>query len=159
MKRLLILVYFFTAAASADYLDCPCKVVKVVDGDTIHVLDRGRSLYKIRLGGIDAPERKQAFGRKSTRNLAKYIAGEFVEVEYNKTDHYGRIIGKVLKDRLDINLQQVRDGYAWHYERYQNEQSATDRRLYSEAELSARQNRIGLWVEAAIPPWEFRRRN
>ena len=67
------LLCFLPGLALSGYLDCPCKVIKVTDGDTVHVLDRTKTQHKIRLGGIDAPERKQAFGRKSTENLAKYL--------------------------------------------------------------------------------------
>lgn len=61
-KYIAILLLAFTESAFADYLDCPCKVVKVSDGDTVHVLDQSTVEHKIRLGGIDAPEKKQAFG-------------------------------------------------------------------------------------------------
>jgi len=150
-------VLCFAGIAHADRLNCPCKVVKVSDGDTVHVLDQARVKHKIRLGGIDAPERKQVFGKQSTKNLAGYIAGKNVEVEYNKRDRYGRIVGKLLKNGQDINLQQIKDGYAWHYKYYQNEQSAQDRRLYAEAENSAKDMKMGLWSAKAIPPWEFRK--
>ena len=115
MRYILFLLVCFPGFAVSDYLDCPCKVVKVTDGDTVNVLDQSKTLHKIRLQGIDAPERKQAFGRKSTQNLASYVAGEYVEVEYDKRDRYGRIIGKLLKDGQDINLLQIKDGFAWHY--------------------------------------------
>jgi micrococcal nuclease len=82
-KYFAILLLVFSGSVLADYLNCPCKVVKVTDGDTVNVLDQTKTLYKIRLGGIDAPERKQAFGRKSTQNLAKYVAGQSIEVEYD----------------------------------------------------------------------------
>jgi len=145
------------AGAGAANLDCPCKVVKVTDGDTVHVLDRSRERHKIRLGGIDAPEKDQAFGRRSTQNLARHIAGKSVSVEYNKRDQYDRIIGKLLLDSRDINLLQVKEGYAWHYKKYQNEQSDLDRMLYSSAETEARGKKIGLWSVPATPPWEYRR--
>jgi endonuclease YncB( thermonuclease family) len=115
--------------------------------------------HKIRLGGIDAPEKKQAFGKQSTKNLARYVAGKNVQVEYNKRDRYKRIIGKLLLDGQDINLQQVKDGYAWHYKYYQKDQSAVDRGLYAEAENRARAEKLGLWSAPAIPPWEYRRKN
>ncbi len=153
-----ILLLAFLGSVLADNLSCPCKVVKVTDGDTVHVLDQSNTRYKIRLGGIDAPERKQAFGRKSTDNLAKYVAGQNVEVEYNKLDRYGRIIGKLLKDGQDINLLQVKDGFAWHYKYYQKEQSKLDRMLYSSAETEARNKTIGLWAAPAVPPWDHRRK-
>ena len=74
------------------------------------------------MGGIDEPEKKQPFGRQSTKNLAGYVAGKNVEFEYTKRDRYKRIIGKLLLDGQDINLQQVRDGYASHYKYYQKNQ-------------------------------------
>jgi len=159
MRHLLFfLVCLFPSLAVSDYLSCPCKVVKVTDGDTVNVLDQTKTLHKIRLQGIDAPERKQAFGRKSTQNLAKYVAGEYIEVEYDKRDRYGRIVGKLIKDGQDINLLQVKDGFAWHYKYYQTEQSELDRMLYSSAELEARNKKLGLWSAKAMPPWEYRKK-
>jgi len=158
-RYIAVLLLAFSSSAFADYLKCPCKVVKVTDGDTVNVLDRTKTLHKIRLQGIDAPERKQAFGRKSTQNLAKYVAGQNVEVEYNKRDKYKRIVGKLIRNGRDINLQQVKDGFAWHYKEYQNEQSKQDRTLYSEAEVKARSKKLGLWSAKAMPPWEWRRKD
>ena len=96
MRKILFFLLVFPSLALADYLNCPCKVVKVTDGDTVNVLDRSKTQHKIRLQGIDSPERKQAFRRKSTQNLASYVAGEYIEVEYEKRDRYGRIVGKLL---------------------------------------------------------------
>ncbi len=159
-KRLgyiLLVAALYPLNVLSDSLDCPCKVVKVTDGDTVHVLDRGKVKHKIRLGGIDAPETKQAFGKKSKQNLSDLIASESVDVEYSKRDRYGRIIGKLLKDGQDINLKQVKDGYAWHYKAYQQEQSTLDQALYDSAETGARKKRIGLWSAPAVAPWEYRR--
>ena len=103
----LLLILAFNDAY-ADALNCPCKVVKVTDGDTVHVLDQHKAKHKIRLMGIDAPERRQPFGLKSKQSLSAIVAGQFVEVEYNKYDRYGRIIGKLLLDAQDINLKQVK---------------------------------------------------
>ena len=158
-KSILLLTTLLVSTSTlSDSLDCPCKVVKVTDGDTIHVLDQSKERHKIRLGGIDAPEKKQAFGRRSTKNLAEYVAGKYIDVEYSKRDRYKRIIGKLLLNNQDINLQQVKDGYAWHYKRYQKDQSHKDRELYAKAEGQARAEKIGLWSASAIPPWEFRRK-
>ena len=158
MRNILFLLYFISGLALSDYLNCPCKVVKVTDGDTVHVLDQSTVKHKIRLGGIDAPEKKQAFGNKSKQNLANLVAGEQDEVEYNKRDRYGRIIGKLIKDGQDINLIQIKHGYAWHYKYCLKDQTKLDRDLYSSAETEAREKRLGLWVEAAMPPWGFRRK-
>jgi endonuclease YncB( thermonuclease family) len=156
-RCLIVAVCFLPGLSFADNLDCPCKVVKVTDGDTVHMLDRTKERHKIRLGGIDAPESSQDYGRQSRLNLSKLIAGKAVTVEYSKRDRYGRIIGKIIKDDQDINLQQIKDGYAWHYKYYQNEQSESDRNAYDQAEREARAVKKGLWKAKAIPPWEYRR--
>ena len=134
------------------------KVIKVVDGDTLTILDANYKEHKIRLAGIDAPERKQAYGLASRKRLASIVAGQQVTVEYQKRDRYGRIVGKVLLDGIDMCLEQVKAGFAWHYKKYQHEQSAEDQRLYADAENQAREGRLGLWRENnPIPPWEHRR--
>ncbi len=147
MNKLLLLTCFIPSLALSDYLNCPCKVVKVSDGDTVHVLDQSKKKHKIRLGGIDAPEKKQVFGKKSGKNLSNLVAGKNVEVEYSKRDRYGRIIGKLIKDGQDINLMQIKQGFAWHYKFYQKDQSEIDRILYSSAEIEAREKTIGLCVD------------
>lgn len=157
-KYIVSLLLIFSGSALADYLNCPCKVVKVTDGDTVHVLDQTRTKYKIRLGGINAPEKKQAFGKKSKENLSFMIAGKNVEVEYDKRDRYGWIIGKLIMNGQDINLLQIKHGYAWHYKYYEKDQSKFDRMLYSSAEIEAREKTIGLWSAPAIPPWKFRKK-
>lgn len=83
------------------------RVVRVTDGDTIVILDSADAQHKIRLQGIDAPERKQAFGTKSKEHLSDAVAGKFVVVDYNKRDRYERILGKVLLNDRDMNLEQV----------------------------------------------------
>jgi endonuclease YncB( thermonuclease family) len=154
---LLILLCITHIALQADTLTG--RVVRVTDGDTIVVLDSGNAQHKIRLTGIDAPERKQAFGTKSKEHLSDSVAGKFVVVDYNKRDRYERILGKVLLNDEDMNLEQVRAGMAWHYKKYQKEQSPEDCALYSDAEIEAREARRGLWHDPApVPPWEYRRR-
>ena len=114
------------------------KVVKVVDGDTVYVLDATETQHKIRLAGIDAPERKQPYGRKSKDYLLQFVAGEVVEVEWNKWDRYKRVVGKISYDGRDVNLAMVRAGLAWWYRKYAREQSLADRGLYEAAEDRAR---------------------
>ncbi len=134
------------------------KVGRVVDGDTLYVLDANYKDHKIRLAGIDAPERRQAYGLASRKHLASIVAGKQVTVEYQKRDRYGRIVGKVLLDGIDVCLEQVKAGFAWHYKKYQHEQSAEDRELYADAENKARNERLGLWRENnPMPPWDYRR--
>jgi endonuclease YncB( thermonuclease family) len=133
------------------------KVVGVADGDTITVLDCDRVQHKIRLAGIDAPEKKQPFGQRSKQFLSDLVFGKLVEVETEKRDQYRRQIGKVYVDGRDANLVMVAACLAWHYKESASEQSASDRLLYASAEDDARQMRRGLWGEPnATPPWDWR---
>jgi endonuclease YncB( thermonuclease family) len=134
------------------------RVVRIADGDTITVLDASNTQHRIRLQGIDAPESRQDFGTQSKKKLSGLIFGKNVEVVYDKTDQYGRLVGKILLDGRDINLEQVRAGMAWHYKEYEREQSIEDRELYARAEDEARNARRGLWVDTnPSEPSEFRR--
>ena len=133
------------------------KVVKIADGDTLTVLDKSNRQHKIRLIGIDAPERKQAFGTVSRQNLADFVFGKTVAVEWHKQDRYQRVLGKVLLDGQDVNLKQIKAGLAWHYKRYDKDQQLADRRLYAEAQKAASLKGIGLWSDPApVAPWDFR---
>ena len=107
----------------------PGRVVKIVDGDTIDVIDRAMSVHRIRLKAIDAPEKSQVFGIEATRSLSSMVNGKDVVVEWHRVDEHDRIIGKVLVNERDICLEQVRVGMAWHFKRYQNEQSDQERRF------------------------------
>ncbi|MBI4404125.1 MAG: thermonuclease family protein [Deltaproteobacteria bacterium] len=133
------------------------RVVKVLDGDTIVVLDAVLNENKVRLLGIDAPEKKQAFGSASKTSLSELVFGKEVRVEYKKRDRYGRILGKVIYQGKDINLEQIRSGLAWHYKQYQREQAFEERQSYATAEDKARELKIGLWQQPTpIPPWASR---
>ena len=130
----------------------------VADGDTVTVLDASNTQWKIRLMGIDAPEKKQAFGSKSKESLSALVFDKSVSVEYSKRDKYGRTVGKISVAGVDANLEQVKAGMAWHYKKYQNEQTADDRATYAQAEEAARDTRRGLWIDAEpMPPWDWRK--
>lgn len=152
-----LLLSLATSCVWADILTG--RVVAVLDGDTITVLDASRQEHRIRLSGIDAPEKNQPFGQASKESLSDQIYDRRVEVETSKRDRYGREIGKVRIGGTDANLEQVRRGLAWHYKRFQNEQPLEDRLAYLHAEEEARAARRGLWSEAgAVAPWDWRKR-
>jgi endonuclease YncB( thermonuclease family) len=133
-------------------------VVSIADGDTVTVLDNEKQQHKVRLAGIDAPEKAQAFGNVSRQNLAQLVFEKPVTIEFDKLDKYKREIGKVLVGGTDANLEQVKSGLAWHYKQYQREQSPADRKAYSDAEVGAAASQRGLWQDAnPVPPWEFRK--
>lgn len=155
-------VFFFLAvgaglglAQAATYTG---TVVGVSDGDTIKVLDGGGRQHRVRLAGIDAPEKAQAFGQRSKQSLSALVYGRQVTIDTRKDDRYGREVGKVLVDGRDVNLEQLRRGMAWHYKAYEREQSAEDRAFYAAAEDRAREAKLGLWADPhAMAPWDFRR--
>lgn len=155
MRAIWVLVLFISLAR-AETLDG--YVVAVSDGDTITVLDAKREQYKIRLAGIDAPEKAQAFGERSKQHLVELVFNKQVTVEWDKLDRYGRTIGKVLVNGQDANLEQIKAGMAWWYEKYKKEQSTDDQRDYRLAEQQAKMERIGLWRDAnPLPPWDWRK--
>jgi len=136
------------------------RVVAIADGDTVTVLDDGQAQHKVRLAGIDAPERGQPFGDASKKSLSAQAFNQAVTVVWHKRDRYGRLVGvvRIQPSGTDVNLAQVAAGMAWHYSAYAGEQTAGDRDLYGSAEVRARETRRGLWRDLApVPPWEFRR--
>ena len=168
------LVAFLGAGGVSGAAEIHGRVVKVSDGDTIIILESVgsrvpvlRSLgeggprdraspaaiqHKIRLCGIDAPESHQAFGQKSKQHLSSLVFGKDVLVKYTSRDKYGRILGTIYIDGLDINLEMLRAGLAWHYKRFDSTPA------YAAAEASARAARLGLWQDNnPIEPHEFRK--
>ena len=155
-KLLAALLLLVAQTAAADTLSG--RVVSVANGDTLTVLDQDREQHKVRLSGIDAPEKSQPFGQRSKQSLSDLSYGRSVSVEWRKRDRYRRIVGRVLEGGRDVNFEQVRRGMAWHYKYYQGEQDA-DRARYADAEIEARTARRGLWADhGPIQPWEWRRR-
>lgn len=133
------------------------RVIGVTDGDTITVLDAQRQQHKIRLAGIDAPEKAQPFGQASKKHLSDLVFNRDVILDCGKTDRYRRKICVVMIDGQDANLTQVKAGMAWWYIRYQREQTAQQRVDYEAAEATAKARKEGLWRDVgAMPPWEWR---
>lgn len=132
------------------------KVVAVADGDTLTVLVEQKTV-RVRVTGIDAPEKGQSFGQASKRGLSECAFGQQVEVAWRKKDRYGRTVGTVMAGNVDCGLRQIEQGLAWHYKAYAKEQAVSDRDSYGEAERAARAGRVGLWSDAApVAPWEYR---
>jgi micrococcal nuclease len=128
-------------------------VVGVSDGDTIIVLHEGKG-EKIRLFGIDTPEKHQAFGSKAKQFTSQMAYGNTVEVETKDTDRYGRTVALISVDGKSLNEALIKDGLAWVYRKYCKEAFCEDWLNY---EIIARYGKIGLWSEPnPIPPWEFR---
>lgn len=148
------IVLLFTAYAQAakPHYDLTGEVVAIADGDTLTVLDTSKTQHKIRLAGIDAPEKGQAFGTKARENLAAKFFRQTVRVEVIDVDRYHREVGRIyLGDRF-INMEMVKDGFAWRYVQYDKPGE------FTAAEDDAREHRRGLWADSnPMPPWEWRK--
>jgi micrococcal nuclease len=126
------------------------KVIGVTDGDTVTVLVEKKPV-KVRLEGIDAPEAKQAYGAKAKRHLSALAFGKECSVQATGRDRYGRVLGYLLVAGEDVNERMVAEGFAWHFQKYNDEPR------FTAAEASAREAGAGLWGdESPIAPWEWR---
>jgi endonuclease YncB( thermonuclease family)/methylphosphotriester-DNA--protein-cysteine methyltransferase len=132
------------------------KVINVHDGDTVTVLDRDGKKFNIRLHGIDAPELKQAYGATSQQNLSRMVLGKQVTIYWSKIDKYRRTVGTIMLDGKDVNIEQVKAGLAWHFKKYQDEQTPEERITYAAAEEAARAAVLGLWKDKPLAPSDFR---
>ena len=157
LAPIIFLCFTCAAPAVAAQPQFPAHVIAVADGDTITVLTKDKRQVRIRLYGIDCPEKVQAFGNRATQATSDAVYGKDVLVRPMDTDHYGNLVAIVLMPNgASLNERLVRDGLAWVYTRYCKDEDicAPLRKL----EASVRATRRGLWVDKKpVPPWEWRR--
>lgn len=161
MKLNYIVIFTLLFSCSSFANNLVGKVTRVIDGDTIEVKTLPEKILvyeipiRVRLINIDAPEKKQPFGRWSTNQLKALLAGQSVTVSYTQTDRYGRVLGRVVTaNGTEANRQQVLKGAAWVYDRYNTDNSLPA--LQREAQTQKR----GLWADnQPVPPWEWRHKN
>lgn len=126
------------------------EVVGITDGDTLTVLDRDKKSHKIRLSGIDTPEKTQAYGTEARKALAAKVFRKQVRVAWDERGKYGRIIGDVYLDDRWINKAMVEEGWAWHYRQY------SDSEELAAAEATARSGGARIWSDPhVVAPWTF----
>lgn len=146
------------AGAGAEPEMLAARVLWVDDGDSLEIRDDWGRRFRVRLRGIDAPERTQPYASVSRRNLSRLARGRAVTVSYDGVDKYGRLLAWVfVDDGLSVNLQQVQAGLAWHYA-FPGQPWTADDDLLARAEQEARVARRGLWARPGPkPPWQYRR--
>ena len=146
MTTLFIALIYLTAADTLTG-----KVVRIADGDTVTILVGGDQQVKIRLFGIDAPERGQDYSRRSRETLADLVFEKEVRVVVHDKDRYGRTVGDIYVGNTLVNEKMIKDGWAWDYARYSKSKH------YAELEREARESKRGLWAgKSPISPWDFR---
>lgn len=151
LLRSLLLVSLLLVGNAAQGAEFVAKVIAVLDGDTV-LIKRANGLTKIRMSGIDAPEKAQTFGETSRLSLSGMVLGRQVKVTSEAIDQYGRMVARLSVDGLDVNAEQIRRGMAWENSRFHNNRALLA--LQEEARRAPR----GLWaLSDPMPPWEWRK--
>lgn len=138
----------------------PVQVTQVSDGDTVTITDQ-KKVDRVRLVGIDAPEKAQRFGTEATQNLKNLVLGREVDLQMIGRDKYGRILGDLYlvsgKETVHVNKVQLEGGLAWYYRHYAASLPPERQVEYDALETRAKANRSGLWIDPnPVPPWVFR---
>ncbi len=153
MRALMLFLLWACAFNTARAEEFSAKVIAVLDGDTV-LIRRSNSLVKIRLAGIDAPEKAQIFGETSKRSLSGMVLGKQVKVNSRAVDQYGRMVAHLSVNGLDVNAEQIRRGMAWEYSNFHSNQALIA--LQEEARQAPR----GLWAQGnPTPPWDWRKQH
>ncbi|MDK2741954.1 MAG: thermonuclease family protein [Nitrospira sp. BO4] len=147
-----IIIFLFLTVSPSHAGDFIGRVISIKDGDTIEVL-HNRKAERIRLTGIDCPERKQAFGRRAKQATSSLSFGQQVTIQTTGKDRYGRTLGTVvLPNRRNLNHELVKEGWCWWYRKY-----APGDTVLEGLESEAREAKKGLWIDPhPIAPWEWR---
>lgn len=127
------------------------KVIGIIDGDTYDILKNNKS-ERIRVDGIDAPEKGMPFYKVSKKHLSNLIYSKYIRIDFEKKDRYGRWVAKGYIDDSDISEEMIKAGMAWHFKKY------SDNEILSNLEIKARNLKLGLWQETTpVEPWEVRK--
>ena len=153
MRQIPLLVLFLLFSG-ADAFPFTGEVVAILDGDTIEVLHNGKA-QRVRLHGIDCPEKGQPFGNNAKQATSSLIFAQEVTLQIHGKDKYRRILADVLlADETNVNHLLVKDGWCWWYRKY-----AADDTTLETLEADAREAKKGLWDDPSpVPPWEWRKR-
>jgi len=151
MLRLSLLLFVLASPALAG--EFSGSVVGVLDGDTIEIV-HAHQPERIRLSGIDCPEKGQAYGQRAKQATSARVFGKEVTLRTFGKDRYGRTIADViLPDGANLNQILVKEGMCWWYRKY-----APANTVLEQLETDAREKQMGLWDDAQpIPPWEWRK--
>lgn len=154
--RIILLLLFLLAAPISAFASFEAMVVNVLDGDTLTVLTPQGEQFRIRLYGVDTPEKKQMFGQDARRFTAQMVSGKTVDIQEMDRDKYGRIVALVNYGSRSLNRALLENGLAWHYGDFCKQDFCKE---WKEIEKNARKSRAGLWSsKKAMPPWDWRKR-
>lgn len=128
-------------------------VLKVSDGDTFTLIKADKTVAKVRLAGVDCPEKTQLFGQEAKQFTTNLILNKRVVVDVKNVDMYNRNVGTViLDDKTNLNKELVKNGLAWWYFSF-----SKDKELRN-LQLKAMVNHRGMWIlPKPTPPWAYRK--
>lgn len=154
MRQQVIVLILLTLFTTREAFPFTGEVVGVLDGDTIEVLHNGKA-QRVRLHGIDCPEKGQPFGNNAKQATSAQVFALDVTLDIHGKDKYGRILADVLlADETNVNQALVKDGWCWWYRKY-----APSDTVLEGLENDAREAKKGLWVDPnPVPPWEWRKK-
>ena len=152
MRKFWLLLLFF-ACNTNDGSFQNGKVVGIADGDTFTMLTMANEQVKVRLYGIDCPEKAQDFGTVALQKLSDLIFGQIVRIDKKDVDRYGRTVAIVYNNKgLNVNEEMLRSGVAWHYKEYDQNPA------WDDLMLQAQYKKLGLWAQPnPTPPWSWRK--
>ena len=144
----------------------PYTVAEVFDGDSFNLNGAKNQRIRVRIAGIDAPEKGQPYSTKARESLEALLKSGEIQLSPVKKDRFDRWVSNVSVANQDIGLTQVNRGYAWFFRRYQSDLSETMQKAYADAEQQAKRERVGLWAGLGSanralepePPWKYRER-
>jgi micrococcal nuclease len=154
MPRLWFVLFSLLLTLASFATELSGKVVGIADGDTFTLLLPNNTTVKIRLHGIDTPEKGQPFGENAKQYTSNLIFNKQVKVKQTDTDRYGRIVGIVTNpENINVNEALLKAGMAWHYKKYDSNPN------WANFEKEARASKIGLWQDPNLmPPWDWRKK-
>lgn len=153
IKWMILLLPFWMACKQPDAAKGDGKVVSIADGDTFTLLDAANQQVKVRLHGIDCPERAQDFGQVARQKLSDLVFNQPVKLDIKDTDRYGRAVAVVYTlQGLCVNEELLKSGLAWHYKQYDKNEA------WADLEQKARMLKTGLWSQPnPVAPWNWRK--
>ncbi len=146
----------------------PYRIAEVFDGDSFNLNAANGRIVRVRIAGIDAPEKSQPYAQKAKDSLTELLSSGPITLEPIKVDPYQRWIANVRIGDRDVGREQIARGYAWFFTRYRQDLNEAVQVDYGRAEHEARETRRGLWAGLSAkgnpalypePPWEFRQRS
>lgn len=157
MKKNILLLWVLLSTHYVLAETCYTQVLSIKDGDTIKAYCQNQEVA-IRLAAIDTPEKKQAYGKDAKNYLESLVRDKTLTIQIIDKDRYGRLVGNIFIDKMYVNAQMVKAGYAWVYDAYKKTAAKGQLNNMLLFQKQAKRSKIGLWAdEKPEAPWIYRK--